>query len=1086
MTAAESEDAQGECVAIVDDGENHVLQLNPPSHVSDSKPTTHAFDWIVSNTFGQQEFYDLHGHRVVQGVTEGFHGCVFAYGQTGSGKSYTVFGGTGDERGLFPRICENLFLALEEDHGEYLVRLSYLEIYKERLRDLLHPAKDDVHNHSLEIRTHPKVGVFVENLTSNCVSNMTDVSRLLRFGHHVRVVGSTHMNDSSSRSHAVVTLNLERTVTLASSAQKVKRRANFHCVDLAGSERYSQVGESKERQAETKVINTSLLALSLTISRLAEEGSKAHIPYRNSKLTYLLSESLMGNCKTLMVACASPASSSFMQTESTIRFASSVKTITTKPMKNEEIEGQLVENLRAEIEALRRQLEGGTSSADDHSSLTELLMTSQVLEQMLGKTWEQQVAQSKAFDDERNATLMRLGLTSEHIAEAWKRGEKLHTRSDADPYLVNLCDDPLLTGALTVSLTPDREFRLGSDPTASIQLNGAGIRAEMCALVNSNGKVQLKPLTDLAKLTAETSPSASSRRLGVAPALARSSGVSLIYLNNKMVLSSATMQHGDRLRIGQSHVFQLFVPEVEHDLDLAEAVTSCAEDDVAYFTSDGSSDRHMANELAGYLKDRIGSERTDQLFHRVREIKPFIDEANLLNEELLGDEDYEYVFNPHLLTGVVTADMAPELGVVLYKIRNADDIDIAGKPIFQTEDPPTQLLAVWSESVFMSRLDVIRDLHHFVSERGKPWGEEGDADPWSDVQGMATVSTLLSKTRKSRRSAFSSSSDEEGRQSRGLNETSGRRVLGEAPPVAQIDTPSFCVPQAVTCHVESGTVREIPATSHQNEASTECPEVEQLRTMLGQVDKTKDALVGMLQTEVDRTRKELVAREAEASQQAQKLAESDRRMQAQAVELEQLRADLDLQRPQYTREAPSIMAPPPAPASPEQTAPAPGSPSMVARWSKMSLRSSSPRQLVSKGSAPKISSLKYPMATPGSPQLRSSSPRELTRSVDSLASSSGNVPLLPLVRSPRAMSHVLRASASTGRILTTPHFPVSISPQRPTSVSRDRAMRFHALDREQPRKTRSVGAEEWLAGQKQGITAEIRRLQQELEMLEGL
>lgn len=304
--------------------------------------------------------------------------------------------------------------------------------------------------------------------------------------------------------------------------------------------------------------------------------------------------------------------------------------------------------------------------------------------------------------------------------------------------------------------------------------------------------------------------------------------------------------------------------------------------------------------------------------------------------------------------------------------------------------------------------------------------------------------------------------------------------------MAQIDTPSFCVPQAVTCHVESGTVREIPATSHQNEASTECPEVEQLRTMLGQVDKTKDALVGMLQTEVDRTRKELVAREAEASQQAQKLAESDRRMQAQAVELEQLRADLDLQRPQSTREAPSIMAPPPAPASPEQTVPAPGSPSMVARWSKMSLRSSSPRQLVSKVSAPKISSLKYPMATPGSPQLRSSSPRELTRSVDSLASSSVDVPLLPLVRSPRAMSHVLRASASTGRILTTPHFPVSISPQRPTSVSRDRAMRFHALDREQPRKTRSVGAEEWLAGQKQGITAEIRRLQQELEMLEGL
>ena len=191
--------------------------------------------------------------------------------------------------------------------------------------------------------------------------------------------------------------------------------------------------------------------------------SEAHIPYRNSKLTYLLSESLMGNCKTVMVACASPAAASFAMTESTIRFASSVKKIKTKPVKNEELEGQLVDSLRAEIDSLRRQLEGGSSN---RKSLTERLQATQLLEQKLGETWEEQLQQSKAFETERGEMLNRLGLTTANIASAWMRGEMrgetVQVRGDADPYLVNICDDPLLSGCLTYTLPPREEVLMNN------------------------------------------------------------------------------------------------------------------------------------------------------------------------------------------------------------------------------------------------------------------------------------------------------------------------------------------------------------------------------------------------------------------------------------------------------------------------------------------------------------------------------------------------------------------------------------------------------------------------------------------------
>lgn len=409
------------------------LQLAPPTRDTASTcagatnaVTTHSFDAVLASSTPQRQVYSLIGEQVVQGVTGGYHGCVFAYGQTGSGKTHTMFGGTGEERGLVPRIAEGLFSSLEQSGEDYAVKLSYFELYNEKVRDLLTPATQGSPA-SLEVREHPRVGVFVQGLTKNLVRSAAEVTRLLDFGHKIRVVGSTNMNAVSSRSHAVVTLHVERVVAAANATgeeaplHSKRRRAQLHAVDLAGSERLSHAGESEVRQRESKQINKSLLALSQMISRLVEREhagaagrslplTTAHIPYRDSKLTFLLGESLMGNCKTAMLACVSPAAQCFSMAESTIRFAESVKRIRTRPVRNEEVEGDLVKSLQNEIEILRRRMEDDPGAADAKQDLREQLQATQGLQEELSRTWAEEQALTARADRDRHRVLASLGL----------------------------------------------------------------------------------------------------------------------------------------------------------------------------------------------------------------------------------------------------------------------------------------------------------------------------------------------------------------------------------------------------------------------------------------------------------------------------------------------------------------------------------------------------------------------------------------------------------------------------------------------------------------------------------------------------
>ncbi|CAN0898612.1 Kinesin-like protein KIN-12A [Linum grandiflorum] len=334
------------------------------------------FDSVADIEATQQEIFQLIGSPLVENCLAGFNSSVFAYGQTGSGKTYTIWGpsnvmsevgSSSDQQGLTPRVFERLFARIKEasyslfseqvKHADrqltYKCRCSFLEIYNEQITDLLDPSQGN-----LQIREDVKSGVYVENLTEEYVFTLKDVNRLLIKGLSNRRTGATSVNAESSRSHSVFTCIVEsRCKSMADGISSLKT-SRINLVDLAGSERQKSTGAAGERLKEAGNINRSLSQLGNLINILAEvsqTGKQRHIPYRDSKLTFLLQESLGGNAKLAMVCAISPAQSCKSETFSTLRFAQRAKAIKNKAVVNEEMEDD-VNHLREVIQQLRDEL----------------------------------------------------------------------------------------------------------------------------------------------------------------------------------------------------------------------------------------------------------------------------------------------------------------------------------------------------------------------------------------------------------------------------------------------------------------------------------------------------------------------------------------------------------------------------------------------------------------------------------------------------------------------------------------------------------------------------------------------------------
>lgn len=383
----------------------------------------YCFDAACSDTSqpfagNQQQVFDNLGLEVLTNAWNGYNASLFAYGQTGSGKSYSMMGSDADP-GIIPRVCMALFYLIQRHYenveGEveagiktnpsdrqFSVEASYLEIYNERIRDLLDPSRTN-----LKVREHPQTGVFVENLSTCAVENYKDVSDLLEMGLEQRTTATTNMNSESSRSHSVFTIVI-RMQSLLSSGKKAVRLCKLCLVDLAGSERAASTGATGARLKEGANINKSLSTLGRCISALAKvasaerEGDKISIPFRESVLTWLLRESLCGNAKTAMLATVSPADVNYGETMSTLRYANSAKMIATKAIVNDDPTTKIINELRNEVLRLREELgnsisstvsrsgagDGSASSKKLNEKMKEHLLMAEGALQTYAKAWE--------------------------------------------------------------------------------------------------------------------------------------------------------------------------------------------------------------------------------------------------------------------------------------------------------------------------------------------------------------------------------------------------------------------------------------------------------------------------------------------------------------------------------------------------------------------------------------------------------------------------------------------------------------------------------------------------------------------------
>ncbi|XP_054853326.1 kinesin-like protein KIF3C [Eublepharis macularius] len=315
---------------------------------------TFTFDAVYDANSKQADLYDETVRPLIDSVLQGFNGTMFAYGQTGTGKTYTMQGVWADseKRGVIPNSFEHIFTHISRSQNQqYLVRASYLEIYQEEIRDLL--AKDQ--SKKMELKENPETGVYIKDLSSFVTKNVKEIEHVMNLGNQNRSVGSTNMNEYSSRSHAIFVITVECSETGPDGEDHI-RVGKLNLVDLAGSERQSKMGTQGERPKEASKINLSLSALGNVISALVD-GKSTHIPYRDSKLTRLLQDSLGGNAKTIMVATLGPASHSYDESLSTLRFANRAKNIKNKPRVNEDPKDTLLREFQEEITRLKAQLE---------------------------------------------------------------------------------------------------------------------------------------------------------------------------------------------------------------------------------------------------------------------------------------------------------------------------------------------------------------------------------------------------------------------------------------------------------------------------------------------------------------------------------------------------------------------------------------------------------------------------------------------------------------------------------------------------------------------------------------------------------
>ncbi|XP_063222786.1 kinesin-like protein Klp98A isoform X2 [Bacillus rossius redtenbacheri] len=452
-----------------------------------------SFDSADPHFASQEDVFGDLGTDVVDSAFQGYNACVFAYGQTGSGKTFTMMGAAGCQ-GLIPRICQALFGRMQtgkEQGASYRTEVSYLEIYNEKVKDLLGrgSAGGGPRAHSLRVREHPRLGPYVQDLSRHLVTDYQDIAELMEQGNDQRTTASTNMNDVSSRSHAIFTITFVQAGF--SNDLPTETVSKIHLVDLAGSERADTSGATGQRLMEGAHINKSLVTLGSVISALAELSSATRgqrlvfIPYRDSVLTWLLKDSLGGNAKTIMIAAVSPADCNYSETMSTLRYANRAKNIINKPTVNEDQNVKLIRELREEINKLRAMINNEHREGVCQPQVLAQLHQKEAQEKVLTEEWAEKWRETQKILQEQKALALR------------KSGQGVVLDSDM-PHLVSIDDDLLSTG-ITLYHLKEGDTLIGTDEASTKQdivLNRAGMEPEHCIITLQEGVATLVPLRD--------------------------------------------------------------------------------------------------------------------------------------------------------------------------------------------------------------------------------------------------------------------------------------------------------------------------------------------------------------------------------------------------------------------------------------------------------------------------------------------------------------------------------------------------------------------------------------------------------------
>ncbi|KAI9999184.1 hypothetical protein PInf_004003 [Phytophthora infestans] len=562
------------CIRMVRETQQTII-TDPETNIEKAFTFDYSYNSFVPSSdpayASQQTVWDDIGIKVLEHAWNGFNVSLLRMAR----QSFSMVG-YGSDKGIIPTASAVIFERIEANTLEitFKVEASMMEIYNERVKDLFNPSLDN-----LKVRDHPSQGPYAEGLTRSAVSSYLEIDRLMNAGILARTTASTNMNATSSRAHTIFQIIVTQSELNPSTGKVMDKVSRINLIDLAGSERAASTGATGSRLKEGAAINQSLSALGNCISALADlaNGKKGLVPYRNSKLTHLLKDSLGGNSKTIMIAALSPASGNYSETLGTLRYADRAKQIKNKAIVNEDPNQILIRQLKEELEMLRKSMMEnmdarppsrgvggeGELSGEFHSSrspqintarehelaaIREQLEENQRLLQESEKSWNERLKETEELARKREEQLKVLGLVS--------NANELKEKTVTNPHLLNLNEDQQMSEKLVyfINLGVNRIGRIDADEEQNIVVGGLGILKEHCFIIRREQSQTIDE--DLEEEKRELS----------ALFITACHGAK-VFVNAEPLEENEEreLHHCDRLVLGNSNVFRVVIPSARSE-----------------------------------------------------------------------------------------------------------------------------------------------------------------------------------------------------------------------------------------------------------------------------------------------------------------------------------------------------------------------------------------------------------------------------------------------------------------------------------------------------------------------------------------